>query len=158
MLPCTALNTPSVLYGSPSWSRQMCQMCKLRRNVRLSFVFVWACNGAGSPLKHHHDHTFPLAFYSSLSSQFRPVISNNVQSFFYQHIGKAYRACFRDEKWHTQRLQFSAIVWSCSLLRGLTALSASKNSSAGRKLRGAERCLASADTQTHKDTPFSCVF
>lgn len=126
---------------SPQWSREPCHM----RDVLITQecqVNLCLCVADASCFFFFF-YTSPVfsAFYSSHSTEFRPVICHNAQWFLCQRIGKAVKICncvraleqfahkrrlaclFLWRWWKVADLGYSAVVGSCSPLHGLTAVS-----------------------------------
>lgn len=89
---------PPVLYESPKWSRETCHV----RNVLITqecqvklclCVAVQWCKLLKEFFFFFYTSPIFSAFYSSRSSEFRPVISNNARWFLCQQIGKAIEIC-----------------------------------------------------------------
>ena len=162
-----ALKAPPVLYGSPQWSGETChgrdvlitQECQVK--LCLCVAVQW-CKLLKCP-----PH-YP-AFYSSHSSEFRPVISDHKQWFLCQQIGKAVGSshcvralqpsphkddwvtcfCGGDEKWLTTPGRvFLCISPSC----GLTVLSDNRNSLLLSHTHSECRVMFDSHTRTHTHT------
>lgn len=89
---------PPVLYESPQWSRETChvrdvlitQECQVKLCLCVAVQWCKLLKETPHPTSAHPQRS---AFYSSHSSEFRAVISNNARWFLCQQIGKATEIC-----------------------------------------------------------------